>query len=120
MRSDVQEYDAELLLNISVLEHHLGRNVDDAASTSTYYPQVITQDGYDDDELQEARKSVEMQDVLEVGHQTDRYVSTSPTISEWVRKFLHVMEWFAGNIDGIIQDKDGNIYDVLFKYGDTE
>ena len=42
----MQEYDAELLLYIAVLENHLGRNVDDAASTSTYEPAVITEDGY--------------------------------------------------------------------------
>ena len=45
----MQEYDAELLLNISVLEHHLGRNVDDAASTSTYEPEAITEDVYEYD-----------------------------------------------------------------------
>ena len=46
MRADVQEYDAELLLNIAFLDHHLGHNVDGAASTSTYEPAVITEDGY--------------------------------------------------------------------------
>ena len=30
------------------------------------------------------------------------------------------MVWFAGNIYGIRQDDDGNIYEILFKYGDTE
>ena len=30
------------------------------------------------------------------------------------------MGWFAGNIDGIRQEEDGNIYDILFEDGDTE
>ena len=30
------------------------------------------------------------------------------------------MGWFAGNTDGIRQDDDGNIYEILFKDGDTK
>ena len=43
----VQDYDTELPLAISVLEHHLVRNVYVAASTSTEEPEVITEDGDD-------------------------------------------------------------------------
>ena len=57
---------------------------------------------------------------MEVGYHADSSWSTSPTISERVCKFLPGMIWFAGNIDGIRKDGDGNIYDILFEYGDTE
>ena len=30
------------------------------------------------------------------------------------------MGWFGGNIDGNRQDKDDNIYEILFEYVDTE
>ena len=30
------------------------------------------------------------------------------------------MGWFRGNIDGIRQNNDGNIYEILFEDGDTE
>ena len=30
------------------------------------------------------------------------------------------MGWFAGNIDEIRQDDDGNIYEILFEDGDNE
>ena len=30
------------------------------------------------------------------------------------------MGWFAVNIDGISQDNDGNIYEILFEDGNTE
>ena len=43
-REYVQEYDTELPLAISVLDRHLGHNVDFSASTSTYEPAVITKD----------------------------------------------------------------------------
>ena len=42
----VQEYEKEIPLDISVLERHLVCNVDVDASTSTYDPEVITEDGY--------------------------------------------------------------------------
>ena len=48
MREAMQEYDAELPLDIAVLEHHLGPNVYVSTSTSMYEPAVITEDGYDD------------------------------------------------------------------------
>ena len=56
---------------------------------------------------------------MEVFHQTDSSVSTSPTISERVCKLFPVMGYFAGNIDGIRQDNDDNIYETLFEDGDT-
>ena len=48
-------------MNIAVLEHHLGLNIDFATSNSKYEPEVITEDGYDEDELKEAINSVEIQ-----------------------------------------------------------
>ena len=57
---------------------------------------------------------------MEVGHLTDSFGSTPPTISERGRKLFPGMGWFAGNIDRIRQDDDGNIYEVLFKDGYTE
>ena len=30
------------------------------------------------------------------------------------------MVWFGGNIDGISQDNDGNIYEILFEDGDNK
>ena len=57
-RVAVQDYDTDLPLGISVLERCLGRNVYVAASTSTYEPAVITEDGDDEEEIQELRNSV--------------------------------------------------------------
>ena len=57
---------------------------------------------------------------MEVGHQSDSYGSTSPTIYGQVSKFFPGMGWFGGNIDGIRQDNNGNIYEILFEDGDTE
>ena len=88
----------------------MGRNVDVAASTSTDDPVVITEDGNDEEEIQYARDSVEIQEVVEIGHQSDNSGSTSLTISERVRKFFPGMRWFGGNIDVIRKDDDGNIY----------
>ena len=51
---------------------------------------------------------------MEVGHQTNSSGSTSPTISKRVRKLFPGMGWFGGDIDGIRQDNDGNIYEILF------
>ena len=45
----VQDYDTELPLAIAVLEHHLVRNVYVAASTSTEEPEIITEDGDDEE-----------------------------------------------------------------------
>ena len=70
--------------------------------------------------MQEAIDFFEIQEVVEVGHKTDISVSTSLTISERVCKLFLGMSWFAGNIDGIRQADDGNIYDILFEDGDTE
>ena len=70
--------------------------------------------------MQEAIDFFEIQEVVEVGHKTDSSVSTSLTISERVCKLFLGMSWFAGNIDGIRQADDGNIYEILFEDGDTE
>ena len=120
VRAAVQGYDTELPLAIAVLEHYLGRNISVAAITSTDEPVVITEGGYDKEEIQEASKSVEIKDIVEVGHQTDSSGSTSPTITERIRKFFPGMGWFGGDIDGIRQDGDGSVYDILFKDVDTE
>ena len=120
LRETVKQYDTELPLDISVLELLLVRNVDVATSTSTYEIEVIADDGNEEEEIQEARDSVEIQEVVEVGHQTDISGSTLPTISERVCKLFPSMGQFEGNIDGIRQDDNGNIYDILFEDGDTE
>ena len=60
----------------------MGCNVSVAAINSMYEPQVISEDGYDKEEIQEARDYVEIKEVVEGGHQTDSYWSTSPNISE--------------------------------------
>ena len=60
VRADVQEYDTEIPLNVAVLERHLGRNVYVAASTSTDDPEVITEDGNDEEEIQETGEYVEI------------------------------------------------------------
>ena len=120
VKAYVKGYDTELPLNIYVLERRLGLNVDFAASTSTDEPSVITEDGNDKEEIQEAIDSVEIQEFAEFGNQTDSSGSISPTIPKLVRKLFPSMGWFGGNIDGIRQDDDGNIYDVLFEGGDTE
>ena len=57
---------------------------------------------------------------MEVVRQTDSSWSTSSTVSERVRKSIPGMGWFGGNIDGIRQDNSGNIYDILFEYGNTK
>ena len=80
-RVAVQDYDTDLPLGISVLERRLGRNVYVAASTSTYEPAVITEDGDDEEEIQEVSNSVGIQEVVGVGQPTDSSGSTSPTIS---------------------------------------
>ena len=49
VRASVQEYDTDIPLAISVLEICLGHNVDVAASNSTYDPEVITEDGDDEE-----------------------------------------------------------------------
>ena len=118
-RAAVHEYDTELPLDISVLERCLGINIDIAASTSTDEPAVITEDDDDKEEIQEARNSIEIHENVEFGHQTNSSGSTSPTITEQFRKLFPGMGWFAGNIYGIRQDGYGNIYDILFEYGDT-
>ena len=51
MSSAVQGYYTELPLSIVVLERRLGRSVDVSASTSTDEPEVITEDGYDKEEI---------------------------------------------------------------------
>ena len=120
VRADVQEYDTELPLAIYVLERRLGRNVDVPASTSTDDPELITEDGDEEEEIQEASDSVEIQEVVEVDHQTNISGSTPPSISEQVRRLFPGMGWFSGNTDGIRQDDDVNIYEILFKDGNTK
>ena len=105
---------------IDVLEHRLGRNVYVATSNSTDEPAVITEDGNDEEEIQEASDSVIIQGVVEVGHHTDSYGSKSPTIPGQVCKFFPGMGCFGGNIDGIRKDNDDNIYEILFEDGDKE
>ena len=68
-------------MGISVLDRRLGRNVYVAASTSTSEPAVITEDGDDEEEIQEVSNSVGIQEVVGVGQPTDSSGSTSPTIS---------------------------------------
>ena len=63
-RASVQEYETDLPLDISVLEPRLGRNVYVAASTSTYEPAVIPEDGDDEEEIQEVSNSVGIQEVV--------------------------------------------------------
>ena len=70
--------------------------------------------------MNEASDSVEIQEVVQVGHQTDSSGSTSPTISEQVSKFFPIKGCLSGNIDGIRQDDNGNIYKVLFADDNTE
>ena len=120
VRAAVREYGTEVPLTISVLEHNLGRNVYVATSNSTNKPEVITENGNDKEEIKEASDSVKIKEVVEVGHHTNSSGSTSTTISERFRKLFPGMGWFGGNIHGIRQDDDGNIYDTLFKDGDTE
>ena len=48
-------------------------------------------------------------------HQTNSSGYTSPTISEQVRKFFPSTGWFGGNIGGIRQGNNGNIYDIYLK-----
>ena len=83
-------------------------------------PAFITEDVNDKEEIQEASNSVKMQDFVEVFRQNDSSRYTSPTISKRFCKFFPGMGWFGGNIGGIRQDKDGNIYEILFEDGDTE
>ena len=64
VRAAVQEYNTELPLDISVLERRLVLNVDFAASTSTDEPEVITEDGNYKEEIQEARESVEIHEIV--------------------------------------------------------
>ena len=64
VRAAVQEYDTDLPLDVAVLERRLGQNVDVAASTITEETAVITEYGNDKEELQEARYSVEIQEVV--------------------------------------------------------
>ena len=109
----MQEYDTELLLDIAVLEHRLGRNVDVADSASTDEPAVITGYGNNEEEIQEAIDSVEIQEVTEVGHQADSYRFTSISISKRVHKFFPGMGWFSGSIYGIRHDKNSNIYEIF-------
>ena len=116
----VQEYETYLPLDIAVLERRLRRHVDVSASTSTYEPAVITKDRDSEEEIQEARDYFEIQEDMEVGHQTNISGSTSPTISERVRKLFPGIGWFAGNIYGIKQKNDDNIYEILFEDGNTE
>ena len=105
---------------VSVLELRLGRNVYVVASTSMDEPEVISEDGDDKEEIQESSNYVEIQEVVEVVHKTDSSGSTSPTISKIFRKLFPGMGLFAGNIDGIRQNDDGNIYEILLKDGNTE
>ena len=56
----------------------MGQNVDVVASTSTDEPAVITEDGNCKEEIQEASDSVEINELVEVGHQTNSSGSTSP------------------------------------------
>ena len=60
-RVAVQEYDTELTLVVAVLYICLGCNVDIATSTSTDEPEVITEDGYEEEEIQDAINYVEKQ-----------------------------------------------------------
>ena len=120
VRQYVQEYDTDLHLAIYILERRLVRNVDVAASTSTYELEVISEDGNDEEKIQKTSNSVELKEVMDIGHLTDSSGSTLPTISERVCKIFPGMGWFGGNIDGIRQDDNGNIYDILFEDGDTE
>ena len=53
-------------------------------------------------------------------HQTNSSGYTSPTISEQVRKFFPSTGWFGGNIGGIRQGNNGNIYEILFEDGNNE
>ena len=57
---------------------------------------------------------------MEVGHQTGSSGSISSTVSERVRKLFPGMGWFGGNIYGIRQDNNGNIYEILFEDDDNE
>ena len=57
---------------------------------------------------------------MEIGHHTNSSGSISPTISKQVRKFFPGMGWFGGNIYGIRQDNNENIYEILFEDGNTE
>ena len=90
--ADVQEYDTELPLDIAVLKHRLGHNVDVSASTGTDDPAVMTDSVYEEEKIQESINYVEIQEVVEVGHQTDSSRSTSSTISKQVRKSLPGMD----------------------------
>ena len=76
VRGAVQELYTELPLAVAVLELRLGRNVDVASSTSKDDPVVITEDVDDEEETQESSNSVEIKEVVEVGHQTDSSGST--------------------------------------------
>ena len=67
---------------IAVLGCCLGRSGYVVTSTSTDFSAVITEDGYYEEEIQESRKYIEIQEVVEVGYQTDSSGSTSPTISK--------------------------------------
>ena len=98
----------------------MGRNTDVAASTIMDNPEVINEYVNNAKKIQDAIEYFEIQKFVKVGHQTDSSGSTSQTISKQVRKFFPSMVWFRGNIDVIRQEKYGNIYDILFKYGDTE
>ena len=59
----------------------------------------ITEYGNVEEEIQKASDSVEIQEVMEVGHQTCSSRSISPTISKQVRKFFPGMGWFTGEIN---------------------
>ena len=120
VRAAVREYGTEVPLTISVLEHNLGRNVYVATSNSTDELAVITEDGNDKEEIKEASDSVKIKEVVEVGHHTDSYGSKSPTTTGRVCKLFPGMGCFGNNIDGIGQDNDDNIYEILFKDGDKE
>ena len=120
VRADAQEYEKELPLYISVLDRRLGRNVDVSASNGTDEPDIISEDRNYEEEIQEASDSVEIQEVVEVFHQSDSYRSTSPTISKQVRKLFPGMGWFSDKIDDIRQEDNGNTYEILFKDGGTE
>ena len=102
------------------MERCFVRNVDFVASNCMDEQAVITEDGNHKEEIQEASKSVKIQEVVEVGQKTDISGYTSSTISARVHKFFPGMGWFAGNIGGIRQDNDRNIDDILFKDDDTE
>ena len=49
VRAGVQDYDIDLPLYIDISERRLLRNVDVAASTSSYEPEVINKDGNDEE-----------------------------------------------------------------------